>query len=112
MLLKLSFSRSTGNILNKIPPSIYFVANCAQPSKMASEFLRSRYELYKEDTARVSTWLASTAKKHGYKEELVARSNELSSSGIGRLKGKARKAAKSQVKQGSSTAKVKSKNFW
>ncbi|KAE8354727.1 hypothetical protein BDV28DRAFT_130402 [Aspergillus coremiiformis] len=59
---------------------------------MLSEFLTSSYLQYKEDTNSVASWLATTAKKCGY----PVNSSSAAGTPTGRLKGKARKAAKAQ----------------
>jgi hypothetical protein len=51
--------------------------------------LKSIYQQYKGDTDAVATWIATTAKAHGYVEGMGS-----AASGGGRLKGKARKQAK------------------
>lgn len=56
--------------------------------------LFSAYQQYKEDTDSVAAWLASTARKCGYKADQLSSSG--AKAGPGRLKGKARKDAKKQ----------------
>jgi hypothetical protein len=60
---------------------------------MDSGFLSSSYARYKEDTQRVATWLACTAKRYGYVEQ-TPKHNTDKATGSGRLKGKARKEAR------------------
>ncbi|KAJ4129856.1 hypothetical protein NW768_006826 [Fusarium equiseti] len=61
---------------------------------MLPDSLFSAYQQYKEDTDSVAAWLASTAKKCGYKADQLSSSG--AKAGPGRLKGKARKDAKKQ----------------
>lgn len=58
--------------------------------------VHSSYETYKEDTDIVATWLAATAKRCGYLKDLLDHKDEPSqTSASKRLKGNARKKAKS-----------------
>ncbi|WKT54174.1 hypothetical protein QSH57_004758 [Fusarium oxysporum f. sp. vasinfectum] len=72
---------------------------------MPSTSFLSIYQQYKRDTDIVASWLASTAKKHGYTTSLAApptagaAANKSAAPSSGRLKGKARKEAKQQQKQ-------------
>ncbi|SCV61293.1 uncharacterized protein FFFS_15862 [Fusarium fujikuroi] len=83
---------------------------------MSSTNFLSTYQQYKRDTDIVASWLATTAKKHGYtmleKSEnppylqdsdspptTGAAANKSAAPSSGRLKGKARKEAKQQQKQ-------------
>ncbi|CEJ88207.1 hypothetical protein VHEMI04644 [[Torrubiella] hemipterigena] len=58
--------------------------------------LKSKYQCYKADTATIAKWLASTANAYGYGLGDNASLKIVSSPG-GRLKGKARKAAKEAI---------------
>lgn len=63
---------------------------------MLPNFLHSSYKTYKEDTNTIATWLAATAKRCGYPEDLLDHKDGYSQSGASkRLKGNARKKAKS-----------------
>ncbi|EXA28826.1 hypothetical protein FOVG_19591 [Fusarium oxysporum f. sp. pisi HDV247] len=72
---------------------------------MPSTSFLSIYQQYKRDTDIVASWLATTAKKHGYTISLAApptagaAANKSAAPSSGRLKGKARKEAKQQQKQ-------------
>ncbi|PCD25838.1 hypothetical protein AU210_012273 [Fusarium oxysporum f. sp. radicis-cucumerinum] len=72
---------------------------------MPSTSFLSIYQQYKRGTDIVASWLASTAKKHGYTTSLAApptagaAANKSAAPSSGRLKGKARKEAKQQQKQ-------------
>ncbi|KAK2685023.1 hypothetical protein QWA68_016374 [Fusarium oxysporum] len=72
---------------------------------MPSTSFLSIYQQYKRDTDIVASWLATTAKKHGYTTSLAAppvagaAANKSAAPSSGRLKGKARKEAKQQQKQ-------------
>ncbi|KAG7413153.1 hypothetical protein Forpi1262_v017248 [Fusarium oxysporum f. sp. raphani] len=72
---------------------------------MSSTSFLSIYQQYKRDTDIVASWLATTAKKHGYTTSLAApptagaAANKSAAPSSGRLKGKARKEAKQQQKQ-------------
>lgn len=55
--------------------------------------LTSTYKLYKQDTDYVATWLAQTAKAHGYPNAL-SEAVDMAKTSSKRLKGKARKEAK------------------
>lgn len=55
--------------------------------------LQSKYQCYKSDTAAIAKWLASTARAYGYGLGDNVNFKIVPNSG-GRLKGKARKAAK------------------
>lgn len=59
--------------------------------------LKGKYQRYKADTATVAKWLASTARSYGYDLKERAKVKIAPSIG-GRLKGKARKAAKAATK--------------
>ncbi|KAF5251875.1 hypothetical protein FANTH_3057 [Fusarium anthophilum] len=61
-------------------------------------YLVSTLELYKKDTDSVAGWLASKAKYYGYKSQTAEPNNkDTQKKPSGRLKGKARKEAKSQA---------------
>ncbi|KAL8655273.1 MAG: hypothetical protein Q9226_003114 [Calogaya cf. arnoldii] len=69
---------------------------------MLAQTLHSSYRRYKEDTDVIATWLAVTAKRCGYSEDLLTNSHDATSSfstsqPAGRLKGKARKLAKAEA---------------
>lgn len=57
--------------------------------------LVTTYKLYKQDTDYVATWLAQTAKAHGYPDAL-SEIVDMSKASSRRLKGKARKEAKNK----------------
>ncbi|KAK5626079.1 hypothetical protein RRF57_001794 [Xylaria bambusicola] len=61
---------------------------------MVLSALSSTYQLYKQDTDSVAAWLASTAKSLGFSADLSSIST---AAGTGRLKGKARAAAKKEA---------------
>lgn len=71
---------------------------------MLSDFLKSSFKTYKDDTDSIATWLAVTAKKCGYSSDLLDRTDTSTSSSLStkptpsqssnRLKGKARKQAR------------------
>jgi hypothetical protein len=71
---------------------------------MRPEFLTSSYLQYKSDTDAVASWLATTAKKCGYPQDLVTSSNpeDKQQRSSQRLKGKARKMARDAAAQGNS----------
>ncbi|KAL6918992.1 hypothetical protein FSST1_003018 [Fusarium sambucinum] len=56
----------------------------------------SIYQEYKRDTDIVASWLATTAKERGYTDSLAGPGTTSGAAKSGRLKGKARKAAKQQ----------------
>ncbi|KAG6980387.1 hypothetical protein FocnCong_v009731 [Fusarium oxysporum f. sp. conglutinans] len=72
---------------------------------MPSASFLSIYQKYKRDTDIVASWLAITAKQHGYTASLAApptagaAANKSAAPSPGRLKGKARKEAKQQQQQ-------------
>ncbi|KAK2470412.1 hypothetical protein H9L39_18029 [Fusarium oxysporum f. sp. albedinis] len=72
---------------------------------MPSASFFSIYQKYKRDTDIVASWLATTAKQHGYTASLAAPptagavANKSAAPSSGRLKGKARKEAKQQQQQ-------------
>ncbi|KAH7471243.1 hypothetical protein FOMA001_g13142 [Fusarium oxysporum f. sp. matthiolae] len=72
---------------------------------MPSASFLSIYQKYKPDTDIVASWLATTAKQHGYTASLAApptagaAANKSAAPSPGRLKGKARKEAKQQQQQ-------------
>lgn len=82
---------------------------------MLPPFLKSSYKTYKEDTNAVASWLALTAKQCGYPVDLLSTAKEPDSratqASSGRLKGKARKAAKdaAQKEPGRSTSSASAK---
>jgi len=51
------------------------------------------YRQYKQDTDAVASWLAATARAHGYPADLLANYSPPEPPKSGRLKGKARKEA-------------------
>ncbi|KAH0398678.1 hypothetical protein KCU89_g6990, partial [Aureobasidium melanogenum] len=62
---------------------------------MLTDSLRGSYTIYKEDTDSVAAWLASTAKQCGYPLDLLTTpGGDLPSQKGSRMKGKARKLAK------------------
>lgn len=62
---------------------------------MLPDFLRGTYQCYKKDTDTIADWLATTAKKCGYRPESLQSNENIPPAGhISRLKGKARKLAK------------------
>lgn len=83
---------------------------------MLPPFLKSSYKTYKDDTNAVASWLALTAKECGYPVDLLSTAKEPDSratqAGGGRLKGKARKAAKdaAQNEPGQSTSSASPKS--
>ncbi|RMZ42085.1 hypothetical protein AFCA_006829 [Aspergillus flavus] len=76
---------------------------------MLSELLTSSYLQYKEDTNAVASWLASTAKRCGYAVDQLTQTRKEKPSG--RLKGKARKQAKSQKGPATPTYTIAIKDF-
>ncbi|KAF4466998.1 hypothetical protein FALBO_6147 [Fusarium albosuccineum] len=69
--------------------------------------LVSVYREYKKDTNSIATWLASTAKECGYPPDLLSNtpaSQQQQPAKTGRLKGKARTAAKKNKKKGTGAA--------
>lgn len=73
--------------------------------KMLSNLLTSSYLQYKTDTDTVASWLAATARKCGYAVDLLTKGQTKSAAGSGRLKGKARKQARSKETSTSSAPK-------
>ena len=80
---------------------------------MLSNYFTSSYLQYKQDTNAVAAWLATTAKKCGYAEDLLTKNAEggqQQKQPAGRLKGKAgkleREAAKDATTCGPSKSKV------
>ena len=69
---------------------------------MVPDLIQSRYEIYKKDTNAVAIWLTATVKRFGYAADLLtstighlkAKQKAHETAITGRLKGKARKAAK------------------
>lgn len=59
--------------------------------------LKGIYQQYKADTDLVAEWLAVTAKTHGYAATATSSTANPPAAVGGRLKGKARKSAKSQA---------------
>lgn len=72
-------------------------------SRMLSESHRGVYRRYKADTNVVAGWLASASSAHGYTMERVPAAKAPAAKG-GRLKGKARKAAKQAEKTSVTTS--------
>lgn len=72
---------------------------------MLSEVHRGVYRRYKADTNVVAGWLASASNTHGYIMEGVPTANVPAAKG-GRLKGKARKAAKQAEKSSATTSSM------
>ncbi|KAH7460204.1 hypothetical protein FOMA001_g19618 [Fusarium oxysporum f. sp. matthiolae] len=83
---------------------------------MPSASFLSIYQKYKRDTDIVASWLATTAKQHGYTASLAAPPtagaavNKSAAPSSGRLKGKARKEAKQQQQQHIAPSGIDAKN--
>ena len=86
---------------------------------MLPPFLKSSYKTYKDDTNAVASWLALTAKQCGYPVDLLSTAkgpdSRATQATSGRLKGKARKAAKDAAQnepaQATSSASAKSPRY-
>ena len=61
---------------------------------MLSNFLKSSYLQYKDDTNTVASWLAKTAKACGYAVDVLVEDKQQKQHPTGRLKGKGRKQAR------------------
>jgi hypothetical protein len=67
--------------------------------KMLPPPLLSVYRQYKEDTDAVASWLAATARAHGYPADLLTNAIPSQQRQGGRLKGKARKTQQKPEKK-------------
>jgi hypothetical protein len=77
---------------------------------MLPSSLFSAYRQYKQDTDAVASWLAATARAHGYPAELLTNKDTDSPPSqqpkSGRLKGKARKQAQQKAAKSDQPAAV------
>ncbi|KAL9607248.1 MAG: hypothetical protein Q9167_007820 [Letrouitia subvulpina] len=75
---------------------------------MLPSFLFDSYKQYKTDSDAVATWLANTARQHGYPEDLLGESEALQQSQqkTPRLKGRARKLAREAAQNKSPNSSI------
>lgn len=75
---------------------------------MLPGFLFDSYNQYKADSEAVATWLANTARHHGYPEDLLGGSgaSQQSQQKTPRLKGKARKLAREVAQKRSPNSSI------